>query len=96
MCDIGGEIFSERADNWQTFTATNFRRNKLTGKMEFITEQLDACPLHATGPTREAPEPRFATNEEVKQIAEVNESPKERKARLDAAKGLHDLREGKR
>ena len=43
MCDRCGNIFSEREDGWGNFTGTTMRRDE-KGRMQQITEALDACP----------------------------------------------------
>lgn len=44
MCDRCGTVFSERADNWTTFTGSRTRRNAETGKTEILSETMDSCP----------------------------------------------------
>lgn len=44
MCDRCGTIFSERADDWSTYTGTIRRKDKQTGEVKPVTDQLDACP----------------------------------------------------
>jgi hypothetical protein len=43
MCDRCATIFSERAENWSTFTGTT-RRKKDNGGFENVTDTLDSCP----------------------------------------------------
>ena len=44
MCDRCGTVFSERADDWSTYTGIRRRRNKETGQLEQIQDTMDACP----------------------------------------------------
>lgn len=44
MCDRCGTVFSERADDWSTYSGSRRRRNKETGQIENISDTLDACP----------------------------------------------------
>lgn len=44
MCDDCGTVFSERADDWSTYTGAVRRRNKETGKVETLSDTLDRCP----------------------------------------------------
>jgi len=44
MCDRCGTIFSERADDWSTYTGTVQRKNRETGKRELVSDTMDACP----------------------------------------------------
>lgn len=44
MCDRCGTVFSERADDWTTFTGSRTRRNKETGKVQVTSETMDSCP----------------------------------------------------
>lgn len=43
MCDRCGTVFSERAENWSTFTGTT-RRKTATGEWQNVTDSLDSCP----------------------------------------------------
>jgi hypothetical protein len=43
MCDRCGTVFSERADDWSTYTGSRRRRNPETGKVENISDEMDAC-----------------------------------------------------
>lgn len=44
MCDRCGTIFSERADDWSTYTGSRRRRDKTTGQVTVSADTLDACP----------------------------------------------------
>lgn len=44
MCDRDGNIFSERAEGWGTFTGTTSRRDERSGRMVTVSETLDLCP----------------------------------------------------
>ena len=44
MCDRCGTVFSERADDWSTYTGSRRRRNKDIGQLEVVSDTLDACP----------------------------------------------------
>lgn len=44
MCDDCGTVFSERADDWSTYTGSVRRRDKATGKLEVLSDTLDRCP----------------------------------------------------
>jgi hypothetical protein len=44
MCDRCGSIFSERSDDWSTFTGTTKRRNRDSGQIETQSDTLDSCP----------------------------------------------------
>jgi hypothetical protein len=44
MCDKCGEVFSERADGWSTFTGAVRMRDPNTGRAIMREESLDACP----------------------------------------------------
>ena len=59
MCDRDGEIFSERAEGWSTYTGVIRRREEKTGKLITVEQTLDACPTCTelmTG-SETAPEP---------------------------------------
>lgn len=43
MCDRCGTVFSERAENWSTFTGTT-RRKDADGGWKNVTDSLDSCP----------------------------------------------------
>lgn len=49
MCDRCGNIFSEREDGWETYTATQVKKNPDTRRRETETVYLDACPTCAVG-----------------------------------------------
>lgn len=44
MCDRCGTVFSERAENWGTYTGTTMRHNERTNRREPVSETLDLCP----------------------------------------------------
>lgn len=44
MCDICGTVFSERVEGWSTYEGTVMRKNTMTGKMERVSDEMDACP----------------------------------------------------
>lgn len=44
MCDRCGTVFSERADDWSTYTGSRQRKNKETGRVEPVSDTMDACP----------------------------------------------------
>lgn len=78
MCDRCGTVFSERAEDWSTYTGTVMRRNKTTGQVERVSDELDACPecteLQMMGPQR----PELATT------ASPRYEPEPAKTRPDA------------
>lgn len=43
MCDRCGEIFSERAENWSTFTGAT-RKRDTNGQWVTQSDTLDSCP----------------------------------------------------
>lgn len=49
MCDRCGNIFSEREDGWETYTATQVKKNPDSKRRETETVYLDACPNCALG-----------------------------------------------
>jgi hypothetical protein len=61
MCDRCATVFSERAEGWSTYTGSVRRKNQQTGRIEMVSDELDACPecteLQFQGPTR----PELAT-----------------------------------
>lgn len=44
MCDRCGNLFSERAENWSSFTGTTRRKDPETGDWSNVSDSLDACP----------------------------------------------------
>jgi hypothetical protein len=43
MCDRCGTVFSERAENWTTFTGSTRRKNP-EGQWVTVSDTLDQCP----------------------------------------------------
>lgn len=43
MCDQCGTVFSERADDWSTYSGSR-RKRDTNGQVVTISDTLDACP----------------------------------------------------
>jgi hypothetical protein len=43
MCDRCGTVFSEREENWSTFSGST-RKKDAEGKWVTVSDTLDACP----------------------------------------------------
>lgn len=60
MCDKCGEIFSENADNWDTYSVNKRIRDEKTGEVRVKIETRDACPMCSL--PEAPPAPRVALN----------------------------------
>jgi len=44
MCDRCGTVFSERAENWTTFTGSTRKKSQDTGQWITVADTMDQCP----------------------------------------------------